>query len=164
MQKIAIIGSGGSGKSTLSTLLGEELGLPVYHLDKLYWKPGWVKPSKEDWIELQKSLCEQDRWIIDGNYRSTFDIRLDACDTVIFLDVNRYTCVYRAIKRSLQGRARPDMPVGCKDKLDLTFIKFLWDYPKDTKPIVLEKLEPLKPHKNVIIARSGEEVLKRCRG
>ncbi|GAB0150938.1 hypothetical protein [Marinobacterium sp. BA1] len=92
MKKIAVIGSGGSGKSTFSALLGKELNLPVHHLDQLYWKPNWVKTPKEDWIKIQKGICDSECWIIDGNYQSTLDIRFEACDTVIFLDVNRYTC------------------------------------------------------------------------
>ncbi|EOX4485752.1 AAA family ATPase, partial [Vibrio alginolyticus] len=100
MKRIAVIGSGGSGKSTFSALLGTELNLPVHHLDQLYWKPNWVKTPKDDWIKIQKGLCESECWIIDGNYQSTLDIRFGACDTVIFLDVNRYTCIYRALKRT----------------------------------------------------------------
>ncbi|WP_235869406.1 P-loop NTPase family protein [Veronia nyctiphanis] len=125
MKRIAIIGSGGSGKSTFSVELGKALNLPVHHLDRLYWKPNWVKPKKDDWIALQKSLCNEECWIIDGNYHSTPDIRLAACDTVIFLDVNRYTCIYRAVKRSLLSRERKDMAEGCDEKLDFEFIKFL---------------------------------------
>ncbi len=89
MKRIAVIGSGGSGKSTFSALLGKELNLPVHHFDQIYWKPNWVKTPKDDWLKIQKSLCESEWWIIDGNYQSTLDIRFEACDTVIFLDVNR---------------------------------------------------------------------------
>ena len=58
MKRIAVIGSGGSGKSTFSALLGTELNLPVHHLDQLYWKPNWVKTPKDDWLKIQNSLCE----------------------------------------------------------------------------------------------------------
>ncbi|MCP4323325.1 MAG: DNA topology modulation protein [Alteromonadales bacterium] len=163
MKKVAIIGSGGSGKSTFSILLGKELDLPVYHLDKLYWKPGWSKTPNDQWSEIQKSLCKNDSWIIDGNYKSTLDIRLEACDTVIFLDVNRFKCIYRAIKRTLTSNTRPDMAEGCEERFDMEFIKFLWDYPNKTRPIVMDKITSVMHCKNVIIAKSGKHALQLCK-
>ena len=163
MKKIAIIGSGGSGKSTFSILLGKELGLPVHHLDKLYWKPDWVKTPNDKWSEIQKVLCENDSWIIDGNYKSTLDIRLDACDTVIFLDVNRFKCIFRAIKRTLTSKTRPDMAAGCEERFDMEFIKYLWDYPNKTRPIVMDKISSVMHCKNVIIAKSGKHALQLCK-
>ncbi|SBT16602.1 topology modulation protein [Marinomonas gallaica] len=160
MKRIAVIGSGGSGKSTFSILLGEELNLPVHHLDQLYWKPNWIKPSKADWVKIQERICDGEHWIIDGNYQSTLDIRLEACDTVIFLDVNRYFCIYRALKRAFLSSERPDLADGCDEKIDIKFIKFLWEYPKNSKPVIIEKLNTLTSHKRVIIAKSGEQVLR----
>ncbi|MCR9906965.1 DNA topology modulation protein [Vibrio campbellii] len=163
MRRIAVIGSGGSGKSTFSTLLGKELNSPVHHLDQLYWKPNWVKTPKDDWIKIQKGLCKSDCWIIDGNYQSTLDIRFEACDTVIFLDVNRYTCIYRALKRTLLSSKRPDLAEGCDERFDIEFIKFLWDYPKKSKPLIMDKLKTLARNKRVIIAKSGEQALRLCK-
>ncbi|HDM8069726.1 DNA topology modulation protein [Vibrio harveyi] len=163
MKRIAVIGSGGSGKSTFSALLGTELNLPVHHLDQLYWKPNWVKTPKDDWIKIQKGLCESECWIIDGNYQSTLDIRFEACDTVIFLDVNRYTCIYRALKRTLLSSKRPDLAEGCDERFDIEFIKFLWDYPKKSNPLIMDKLKTLTRNKRVIIAKSGEQALRLCK-
>ena len=163
MKKIAIIGSGGSGKSTFSVLLGKELNLPVSHLDSLYWQPGWVKTPNDEWADTLKELCQKECWIIDGNYKSTLDIRLEACDTVIFLDVNRFKCIYRAIKRSLTTTTRPDMAEGCAERFDFEFIKFLWDYPNNTRPIIMNKLNSVKHSKNVIIAKSGKQALQMCK-
>ena len=163
MRKIAVIGSGGSGKSTFSALLGKELNLPVYHLDNIYWKPGWVNTPKDEWAETLKDLCLNHCWIIDGNYKSTLDIRLEACDTVIFLDVSRFKCIYRAIKRTLTTTTRSDMGEGCEERFELAFIKFLWNYPKETRPIVMDKLNLLKHSKNVIIAKSGKQALQLCK-
>ncbi|MES2626184.1 MAG: AAA family ATPase, partial [Pseudomonadota bacterium] len=87
MQRIAIIGCGGSGKSTLANTLGQKLGLPVHHLDQLYWRPTWIETPKAEWESLQQQLCNQPAWIIDGNYGGTMDLRLAAADTVIFLDM-----------------------------------------------------------------------------
>jgi len=163
MKKVAIIGSGGSGKSTFSRRLGEKLNLPVYHLDTLYWKPGWSKTPAEEWINKLKTLCKNESWIIDGNYKNTLDIRLNACDTVIFLDVNRFKCIYRVIKRTITSKTRPDMAQGCEERFNMEFIKFLWDYPKKTRPIVVEKLNTIVDSKNIIIAKSGKQALQLCK-
>lgn len=162
MKKIAVIGCCGSGKSTFAQQLSKVLGLPLFHLDTLYWKPGWVKTPSKAWGDLQTSLCENEQWIIDGNYKSTLDIRLNACDTVIFLDVNRYTCLYRAIKRTFTHRPRPDMAQGCEERLSLEFIKFIWDFPRDTRPVIINKMNRLSESKNVIIAHSGTHALHLC--
>ncbi|WP_217695157.1 hypothetical protein [Marinobacterium stanieri] len=163
MKKIAVIGSSGSGKSTFSALLGKELNLPVHHLDQLYWKPNWVKPPKEDWIKVQSSICDSEYWIIDGNYQSTLDIRLKACDTVIFLDVNRYACIYRVLKRIIFSSKRQYLADGCNERFDIDFIKFIWEYPEKSKPVIMDKLKALKSKKRVIIAKSGKQALRLCR-
>ena len=163
MKKIAVIGSGGSGKSTFSALLGKELNLPVHHLDQLYWKPNWVKIPKEDWIKIQKGICDSECWIIDGNYQSTLDIRFEACDTVIFLDVNRYTCIYRALKRTFLSTKSQYLADGCDERFNIDFIKFLWEYPGNSKPVIMDKLNALKSKKRVIIARSGKQALRLCK-
>lgn len=163
MEKIIIIGSGGSGKSTFSMLLGKQYNLPVYHLDKLYWQPRWIKTPNEEWENTLINLWKNKRWILDGNYKSTLDIRLAACDTVIFLDINRYTCIYRAIKRTLTSKHRPDMAEGCEERLNIEFLKFLWNYPYKTRPIIMDKLNAMIMYKKVIIAKSSEQALLLCK-
>src|ERR1700684_1659738 len=93
-QKIILLGSGGAGKSALAHTLGEVMNLPVYHLDALFWSEGWVQPDKEDWIKTQEKLCAQETWILDGNYGGTLDLRFAAADTIIFLDLSRWLCLY----------------------------------------------------------------------
>jgi adenylate kinase family enzyme len=68
VQRVAVVGSGGSGKSTLADRLGELTGLPVTHLDRLYWQPGWVATDDDRWRQLQAGLVAGERWIVDGNY------------------------------------------------------------------------------------------------
>ena len=85
-KRIAIIGSSGSGKSTLARTLGVRLGLPVVHLDAHFWRAGWVETDKAQWQETVQALAHGERWIIDGNYSSTMDIRLPLAETIIFLD------------------------------------------------------------------------------
>lgn len=111
MKKIILIGSGGSGKSTLARQLGNKLNIKVHHLDTLFWKPNWEGVPKEEQRTVQNELVKGEKWIIDGNYGGTMDIRINAADTIIFLDIHRTICVYRAFKRIVQYRnkTRPDM-------------------------------------------------------
>lgn len=160
MKKISIIGSGGSGKSTLAKKLEQKTGIPAYHLDALFWQPGWVETERGKWRFIQEDLCNKDAWILDGNYGSTLDIRLRYSDTIIFLDINRFTCLVRAILRSVKsyGRTRPDMAEGCKEHFDISFAKWILEYPTKRKPGILERLNALPPEKSVIILSSPKEV------
>ncbi|MFC4386224.1 DNA topology modulation protein [Gracilibacillus marinus] len=162
MRKIILIGSGGAGKSTLARQLGHKLKINVYHLDALYWKPNWVGISRDEQRSIQKDLVSKEEWIIDGNYGGTIDIRLHAADTIILLDLPRIICVYRALKRMIQyrNRTRPDMGEGCKERIDVHFLKWIWNYPKTKRPEILNKLEHLKEVKQVVILQSPNEVKK----
>ncbi len=136
MRKIAVVGSPGSGKSTLARQLGEILDIPVFHLDLLFWSPGWRPSSQDEFACAQQNIISaHKRWIIDGNYSSTLPLRMKACDTLVFLDLPRNLCVRRVIMRSLRGRfagRRPDMPPGCPERLDRDYLRFLmhvWRFP-----------------------------------
>ncbi|OCA90027.1 MULTISPECIES: DNA topology modulation protein [unclassified Bacillus (in: firmicutes)] len=160
MKKIMLIGSGGSGKSTLARQLGGKLNINVYHLDSLFWKPKWVGIPKEEQIQVQNELVTKEYWIIDGNYSSTMDIRLNVADTIIFLDIPRTICIYRAFKRMLQYRnkTRPDMGEGCEERFSFEFLKWIWEYPKKQKPKILNRLKQLAEDKEIIILKSKGEV------
>lgn len=160
MKRVILIGSGGSGKSTLARQLGDKLKLNVYHLDALFWKPNWVGVPKDQQRKVQEELVKKEEWIIDGNYGGTIDIRLNAADTIIFLDIKRSICVYRVLKRMIQYRnkTRPDMGAGCKDRIDLGFIKWVWGFPKTKRPEILKKLDSLSKEKHVIILKTPKQV------
>jgi adenylate kinase family enzyme len=162
MKKIVIIGSGGSGKSTLARKLGEKLKRKVYHLDTLFWKPNWVGVPKDEQRKVQNELVKEEEWIIDGNYGGTMEIRLKAADTIIFLDISRTICVFRAFKRMVQYRnkTRPDMGKGCKEKFDPEFFKWIWQFQTKSKPQILEQLERFSNDKQIIILKSPKEVKK----
>jgi adenylate kinase family enzyme len=162
MRKVLVIGSGGAGKSIFAKRLGERLGLEVIHLDSLHWKPGWVGTPKDEWKKTVEGIIRRDSWIIDGNYSGTLDLRLAACDTVIFLDLARRVCLWRVLKRAAthRGRSRPDMAEGCPERFSLEFIRWVWGYPKRTRPKVLEKLKANSQNKKIIRLRSRAEVEK----
>lgn len=160
MQRILVIGSGGSGKSTLSKRLGEILALPVIHLDSLYWKPGWVEPDKSEWADEVRRIIARETWILDGNYSGTLPERLEACDTVVFLDLPRLICLWRVFLRLLthHGKPRPDMPAGCPERFDIGFLLWVWNYPARTRRKLLSSLAACRSTKNVIHLRTRKDV------
>lgn len=160
MQRILVIGSGGAGKSTFSKRLGEKLHLPVVHLDSHYWKAGWVQPTQEEFAKTVEALLTDQAWIIDGNYSGTLNLRLAACDTVVFLDMPRFLCLWRIIFRSLcfHGRTRPDMAEGCPEQMTWEFIRYVWNYPSSRRPKILQCLATLNNEKEVIRLTSSSQV------
>jgi adenylate kinase family enzyme len=160
MKKIILIGSGGAGKSTLARRLGEALAVEVIHLDKLHWKPNWTSPPKDEWRKTVRKLIEKDEWVIDGNFNGTMELRMAACDTVIYLDFPRLVCVYRALKRVLKyyNKTRPDMGEGCRERLDFEFLRWVWTFQKSDKPKIEERINKLGVDKTIIRLRSPKEV------
>jgi len=160
MRKILVIGSGGSGKSTFATRLGTLLNLEVSHLDKFFWRPGWSKPAPEEWLRIVTDLTDRDSWILDGNYSGTLDLRFEKCDTVVFLDLSRWVCLWRIVTRALHYRNadRPDMAEGCPEKLDWEFVLWVWNYPRRTKPKVVKLLRERCEGKETVWLRSRAEV------
>lgn len=135
MERIMIIGCGGSGKSTLARLLGEKLDIPVIHLDKLFWRPGWENISREEFDTLHRQALAGEKWILDGNYDRTMAERIQYCDTVIYLDFNRFACLLGVAKRILTtyGKVRPDMGEGCPERIDWEFLQWVWNFNKNKR-------------------------------
>lgn len=168
MDRIMIIGFSGGGKSTLARKMGEILGIEPTHFDRLHWLPNWVESTREYKREMVKPVLERDRWIIDGNYRHIYwQERLELADTVIFIDVNRFTCLRQAWKRSCiyKGKTRPDMGEGCIEKIDLEFVKWVfWDGRKQRKRN-LETMELLKSQgKDTYILKSRRAINRFLKG
>ncbi|MDT5272214.1 MAG: hypothetical protein QOH49_4400 [Acidobacteriota bacterium] len=162
MKRVLVIGSGGAGKSTFARQLGERLRLPVIHLDKFYWHAGWVETPKEEWRLKVEEMCAGESWVMDGNYSGTLDVRLAACDSVVFLDLPRVVCAWRVLKRALMYRdgGRPDIAEGCRDRPNWEFLLWVWNYPRRSKPKVLSRLEEHARDKHIFILRSSAEVEK----
>lgn len=135
MERIIIIGCGGAGKSTLARQLGEKLDIPVVHLDKLFWKPGWVEASEEEFDSLLAQELEKSKWIMDGNFTRTLPQRMERCDTIIYMDFSRWACLRGVVKRMLStyGKVRPDMGEGCPEHVDWVFLKWVWNFNKNNR-------------------------------
>ena len=153
MKKIIVIGCPGSGKSTFARALHDKTGIPLYHLDMMYWNADKTTVEKSVFLERLSAVLEKDEWIIDGNYCSTMELRMGACDTVIFLDYPLDMCLDGINER--RGKPRSDMP-WIETEEDAEFIEFIKSYNEQQKPKVLELLEKYS-EKNIIILESREQ-------
>ena len=147
MKRVLIVGCAGAGKSTFAKKLSRQTGLPIIHLDKIYWKPGWLKPDKQEFKLRVSQLTDNGGWIMDGNYKSTLAMRLVLADTVIFLDLDRITCILNVLKRTIRyhGTVREDMPQGCPERFDWQFVKYIWEFPRVYRPQLGSGLIKLTP-------------------
>lgn len=159
-RRIMVIGSGGAGKSTFARRIHEITGLPLIHLDREHWRPGWVEPPDDEWRQKVEQLAALERWIIDGNYGGTVEIRLARADAAVFFDFPRRICLWRVVKRrfSTRRRQRPDMAEGCPEHLDLHFLRWIWGYRKTARPRILEALSSAPAATVILIVRTRAEV------
>ena len=168
MNRIMIFGFSGGGKSTLARKMGEILGIEPTHFDAIHWLPNWVESTREYKREVIKPILERDRWIIEGNYRHIYwQERLELADTVIFIDVNRFTCMYQAWKRSriYKGKTRPDMGEGCTEKFDLEFAKWVFFKGRKKRRDYLETMKMLKDTgKDTYILKGKKDINKFLKG
>jgi adenylate kinase family enzyme len=127
MQRVMIIGQPGSGKSTFARRLGALTGLPVVHIDKIHWQPGWVERSRTEKDRLTREVHAREQWIFEGGHSRTWPDRLARADTLIWLDVPLPRRVWRVLRRTVTGlgRTRPDLPDDCPERLDRGFLEFL---------------------------------------
>lgn len=154
MLKILIIGSPGAGKSTFARRLRDATGLPLYYLDMLWHKPNQTTISRQVFDMQLNEILKKDRWIIDGNYQRTLEIRLKACDTVFLFDFALEVCLLGAISRI--GKQREDLP-WIETKMDEEFMRSIIDFPQKQLPQIYELLKKYQAEKHIIILKSREE-------
>lgn len=160
MKRVVVIGSSGAGKSVLSRRLGDLTGLPVIHLDHHHWRPGWTEPPAEVWRDQVTEMVKGEEWIIDGNFGGTMELRLQNCDTVIFLDLPRHVCTWRVVKRMVKyyGRTRPDLAPDCPERFDFPFLKWVWNFQVRSKPAVERRIAKVEDRTDVHILKNDREV------
>ena len=140
MKKVIVIGCPGSGKSTFAKALHEKTGLPLFHLDMMYWNADRTIVEKPVFRQRLSDAMAGTEWIIDGNYGSTMELRMQACDTIFFLDYSVEVCLEGVKARC--GKARSDMPwVETEEEEDTEFLEFIRSYNTESKPVVLELLK-----------------------
>ncbi len=137
-----MIGSPGAGKTVFSRKLAQKTGLPLFHLDALFWKDNWTESSIDEFDLALDAIIRADKWIIDGNYSRTLPRRIAKCDIVIYLNYPRTLCLMGVLKRVIQnyGKCRPDMGKNCPERLDIQFLRYVWRFPREQKPKIMECL------------------------
>ena len=160
LHRILILGPSGSGKSTLGKRIGRILGIPTVHLDMHYWRPNWIETPKDEWSIKVKELISSEMWVMDGNYTSTLQMRVGFSDTIFFLYTTRRVSYFGVLVRYLRnrGKTRPDITEGCPEKINMEFIRWIWNYPYTRKPATLRFLEKLRAIRNVYILHNQKEV------
>ncbi|MGI9491538.1 MAG: DNA topology modulation protein FlaR, partial [Geminicoccaceae bacterium] len=131
MKRVMIVGGPGSGKSTLARMLGEITGLPIFHMDHIHWKPGWVERTQDEKNRLAHEVHRREEWIFEGNHSRTYAERIERADTLIWLDFPLALRLWRVLWRSAvsYGKTRPDMAEGCPERFGagtIEFIAFIW--------------------------------------
>ena len=155
MKKVMIIGCPGAGKSTFSRKLRDITGLPLYHLDMIWHKPVKTNISREEFDSRLSEIIKKDRWIIDGNYNRTIEMRLKGCDTVFLLDFPLEVCLEGA--RSRVGKKHDDLPWE-ETEFDEEFRQWIIDFPNEQLPGIYELLEKYKDkNKDIFIFKSRQE-------
>lgn len=154
MNKVIIIGCPGSGKTTFAEKLQKCTALPLYYLDAIWHKPDKTHIPREEFDQRITEIFSEEKWIIDGNYKRTIEMRMIQCDTVILFDLPTEVCLQGVTERI--GKERYDLP-WLETELDPEFRQFIEDFPKDTLPYIYELIEKYKDEKRIIIFKSREE-------
>lgn len=145
--RILIIGCPGSGKTTFAKQLSKLTGLPIIHLDNYYWTSNWVRKSDVEWYQIVNDFCNQEKWIMDGNYTKTMPIRIQYATSIVYLDFPRWKCLTRVFIRRFRlfhNKNRTDIPTHCNERLSLEFYRWIWSYPKRSRNETLALLTDSK--------------------
>lgn len=155
MLKVMVIGCPGAGKSTFARKLSNKTGIPLYYLDMLWHKPDRTNISREAFDAQLSEIFQKDKWIMDGNYQRTLEVRLKECDTVFFLDFPLEVCLSGA--KSRIGKKREDLP-WVETEFDEEFRQWMIDFPKTQFPEIYEMLNKYQENKDIIIFKSRKEM------
>jgi len=154
MKRIIVIGCPGSGKSTFAKKLYDKTGIPLYHLDVMYWNADKTTVEKSVFLERLRAVLEKDEWIIDGNYSSTVELRMMRCDTVVFLDYQTDVCLEGVRQR--RGKQRNDMP-WIETEEDVEFTEFIKSFNEQQRPKIMALLDKYSD-KRIFVFKSREQV------
>ncbi len=159
MKRILIVGSPGSGKSTLSRLLREKLNYPILHLDRVFHIDNERQISRQALIDkITEFVNANPNFIIDGNYSSTLEYRMQFSDTVIIMDMDTDLCLRNIEERRISGQIRSDMAPGFDKAIeDPGFADYVRSFKKDHF-LKLISLKNKYPNLQYHILKNYEEV------
>ncbi len=160
MQRIAVLGSPGSGKSTFALKLAKVTGLPLVHLDKEFHLPGWQERAAEEWADIHAELISRESWIVDGCYGNTAAARVQRADLLIWFDISTLVCLYRVLKRIVSGfgRERFDTAPGCPERFDFEFLRYVLRFRRDRTPALMQKLAARPAGTELVIIRNNADL------
>lgn len=162
MKRVMIVGGPGSGKSMLARLLGKQSGLPVYHMDKIHYRAGWLERTREEKDLLTYEVHMKDSWIFEGGHSNTYEERVSRADTFVWLDIPVALRIFRVLKRSLRyyGQSRPDLAEGCPERFNLQtieFLHFIWRTRRSARARLMKIYENPPQHLRVVRIRTKSE-------
>lgn len=160
MNRILVLGGNGAGKSTLAARIGRIFDLPVIHLDRHFWNPGWIETEQGAWRKAVTELTARQQWVMDGNYHNSLDVRIPVADLIVFLDFPTSVCLFRVIKRRFQyhKNARPDMAKGCDEKIDVEFLLWILNFRRRIKPRIMKLIDAFDARSNLIVLKNDREI------
>ena len=164
--RINVVGTAGSGKSTVGKRIAERLNVPYIQLDELFWKPNWAESTDEELFpKLEKALSADD-WVLDGNYSRTQPIKWKRVQMVVYLDLPFHIVFYRVIMRTIvRGIKKEELWAGNKEILWKQFFTrdsiILWTLKRfftNRKRFAINSKDPKYSHIKFVRLRSGKEV------
>lgn len=161
MRRIIVVGSQGSGKTSLALELGRTLALPVVHLDVLYWRPGWTPSDKASFRTRVAEAIAADQWIVDGSFSGlAFDLTIARADLLVVIDRPRWLCQWRILWRSAFDRdtTRPDLPEGCVEQFDWKLMQEAWRYDTERAPVIEAERARYGPDVPVLRLRRDRDI------
>jgi adenylate kinase family enzyme len=168
VERVVVTGPAGAGKSELARRLGEALGLPVLHLDTLYWKPGWVPTPPDEWEALQRRELAAEAWIADAQYDDVLADWVTAADTVVLVDASPLRCLWRLGRRRLNRAASTSTPSGTQPgsvhRALLKFVRNQWVYRRRVRRELLGELSRSRNGRRVVVVRGGSDAAAFLRG
>lgn len=157
MRRIAIVGCCGSGKSFLARELGRRINAPVTHLDAMYYDDEWNPLPPENFEARQRALVSGDQWVTDGNYNATLQVRLEACDTVVFMDVPTWTALWGVLSRQIRHGTGQNQASGIYNRINWSVLRYVATYRRKMRPRVLAKIDQFAGHAQVVFLTSRRQ-------
>jgi hypothetical protein len=164
-QRVLVLGSPGSGKTTISRQLSRVTGLPLFHLDDYYWRQGWTRPNQTEWKTTLEYIVSKEEWIVDGNYQESLPLRLARAQSVILLDLPAWQCLFRVARRGLLRLSGDvnSLPSHVRGSaagviLDPHFVSKILFFKRRALPVLLDKISKCKGLTSVHVLRSSVDV------